>query len=323
MDWPYARALVTGGAGFIGSHLVEALLARGCSVAVIDNLSTGRMENLAAARDRIDFHRADIGDPEALSTAVAGCEVVFHLAALVSVVQTVEAPVDSARINEMGTLEVLEAARRAGVRRTILASSSAVYGNDAAVPNRENMAPAPMSPYAVQKRTGELYARLYNDLYGMETVCLRYFNVYGPRQDPSSPYSGVVSIFMDRAMAGKPPVIYGDGGQSRDFVYVQDVASANLLAATVPGAAGGIFNIGTGKPVTVNDLWQRIRTVAGSDSAPRYAPARDGEIYASAADIALAVQRLGYGPRVSLAQGMTETCAWYRRFGGATDGSES
>ncbi|MBI9085515.1 MAG: NAD-dependent epimerase/dehydratase family protein [Desulfobacterales bacterium] len=312
MDWPYRRALVTGGAGFIGSHLVEALLGLGSEVVVMDNLSTGRMENLAAVLSRIDFHRGDICDETALKSAAGGCDVVFHLAAVVSVVQTVETPVASALVNELGTLRVLEAARQAGAVRAVLSSSSAVYGNDAQVPNRESMMPRPMSPYAVQKLTGELYAGLYNDLYGMETVCLRYFNVYGPRQDPSSPYSGVISIFMDRAISGTPPVIYGDGGQCRDFVYVQDVVAANLLAATGSGAAGGVFNIGTGQAVEVKDLWEKIQIVTGSDRSPGFESARLGEIYASVADVGLAAERLGYVPAFGFDRGLAETYDWYR-----------
>ena len=312
MNWPFERALVTGGAGFIGSHLVERLLGCACQVSVLDNLATGRLENLAGVRHDIDFFHGDICDEAALAAASEGCDVVFHMAAQVSVVQTVQAPVASARVNDLGTLQVLEAARRAGMRRAVLSSSSAVYGNEAQVPNQETMAPKPMSPYAVQKLTGELYASLYNDLYGLETVCLRYFNVFGPRQDPSSPYSGVISIFMNRAIDGGRPVIFGDGGQSRDFVYVEDVVRANLLAATRPHAAGSVFNIGTGQAVGIGDLWGRISTVAGSDRAPRFEPARPGEIYASVAHIGRAAEQLGYAPEFAFNQGLTLTYDWYR-----------
>lgn len=312
MDWPYRRALVTGGAGFIGSHLVEALVRRGSEVVVLDNLSTGRMENLTAIRNRIDFQQGDVCVEGVLKAAAGGCDVVFHLAAMVSVVQTVDMPVASALVNELGTLRVLEAARQAGVRRAVLSSSSAVYGNDAQVPNLESMTPRPMSPYAVQKLTGELYAGLYHDLYGMETVCLRYFNVYGPRQDPSSPYSGVISIFMDRAISGVSPVIYGDGRQCRDFVYVQDVVAANLLAATGSGAPGGVFNIGTGQATEIKDLWEKIQIAAGSDRPPRFESARPGEIYLSVADIDLAAKRLDYVPAFGFDRGLAETYDWYR-----------
>ena len=231
MNKKMKKALVTGGAGFIGSHLVDALLSDGCQVVVLDNLSTGRLSNLEHVIDKISFHKGDIRDRETLANAVKDCEVVFHQAAMVSVPRTVEDPLGSAMINEIGTLLVLEAARKHHVKRVVLASSSAVYGDDPDLPKMEKMVVKPLSPYAVQKLTGEYYANIYYDLYGLETSCLRYFNVYGPRQDPSSPYSGVISIFMSRALSQKSPVIYGDGNQYRDFIFVNDVVRANLLAA--------------------------------------------------------------------------------------------
>jgi UDP-glucose 4-epimerase len=311
MTTPLSRALVTGGAGFIGSHLVDTLLAEGCEVSVLDNLSTGKRENLDPVADRIRFYPGDIRDPEVVETAMAECEAVFHQAALVSVPQSVEAPLDSAAINDLGTLNVLEAARKGGVRRVVLASSSAVYGDLPGLPKREEMELKPMSPYALHKLTGELNARLYTDLYGLEAVCLRYFNVFGPRQDPSSPYSGVISIFMTMAADNRTPVIYGDGEQYRDFIYVADVVRANLLSATVDGAAGSVLNIGTGATVTINRLWETIRKMAGCDLAPEYGPPRIGDIVASSADIGKAETRLGFRPSHSFTQGLETTFNWY------------
>jgi len=311
MTHTLSRALVTGGAGFIGSHIVDALLAEGCDVAVLDNLSTGKRENLEHAADRIRFYPGDIRDPEAVATAMAECDAVFHEAALVSVPRSVEMPMESAAINDLGTLNVLETARRGGVRRVVLASSSALYGDLPGFPKTEEMDLRPMSPYAVHKLTGELNARLYTDLYGLETVCLRYFNVFGPRQDPSSPYSGVISIFMTRAAENRAPAIHGDGEQYRDFVYVADVARANLLAATVDGAAGSILNIGVGETVTINGLWETVRQMAGCDLAPEYGPPRIGDLFASHADIRKAKETLRFQPAYTFQQGLETTFNWY------------
>jgi len=305
------KALITGGAGFIGSHLVDALLRQGTRVTVIDNLTTGKRENLPAAGPGLDFHEGDIRDQALLRRLMDGVEVVFHQAALVSVPLSVAQPLASADINEMGTLAVLEAARQAGCRRVVLASSSAVYGDDAALPKREAMPLRPLSPYAVQKMVGEYYAGLYSSLYGLETACLRYFNVFGPRQDPSSPYSGVISIFMNRAVAGRAPVIYGDGEQTRDFVYVGDVVAANLGAATARDAAGRTFNIGTGRTITINRLWQRVAELAGIDLVPEYQAARDGDILHSVAAIEAARRHLGFTPAVPFEDGLADTYRWY------------
>jgi len=313
MNLNFKNALVTGGAGFIGSHLVEALVAAGCNVAVIDNLATGRLSNLAAVRDRIAFYQGDVRDPRLLKQAAAGCEVLFHLAAIVSVPWTVENPVDSAAVNEMGTLQVLEAARRHHVRRFIGASSCAVYGDGSSNPKQENTPPRPLSPYALQKLVGEQYARLYSQLYGLETLFLRYFNVYGPRQDPSSPYSGVISIFIDRAIAGESPVIYGDGKQYRDFVFVKDVVQANLLAAAAKPAGGHVFNIGTGESTRIRELWQIIRKMAGTTAEPVFRPQRPGEILESLADIEGARTELGFTPAHPLEKGLYVTLEWYRQ----------
>ena len=306
-------ALVTGGAGFIGSHLVEALVNQGITVTVLDNLSSGRLSNLEPVKDRIRFIQGDIQDEEILTTAVMGCDLVFHQAAVVSVTQTVEAPVDSANVNELGTLKVLDAARRHHVQRVVLASSSAVYGDPPQLPKTESMAPHPLSPYAVQKLTNELYAAIYYRLYGLQTVCLRYFNVFGPRQDPSSPYSGVISIFITQALKNASPVIYGDGRQTRDFVFVRDVVQANLLAAGQQNAAGQVFNIGTSNSVDINSLWELTAKLAHCTQAAQYADTRSGEIRHSLSSIQKAGQVLGFQPRVSLNSGLDQTIAWYRQ----------
>ena len=307
-----SRALVTGGAGFIGSHLVEELVADGCRVTVLDNLATGHRHNIDGLGDRIDFVEGDIRDARLVDRVIKGCEVVFHQAAVVSVTQSVQDPSHSCEVNDLGTVRVLDAARRNGVRRVVMASSSAVYGDDPRLPKTEDMAPRPLSPYAVQKLTGEFYASVFKDLYGLETVCLRYFNVFGPRQDPSSPYSGVISIFMTQATAGQAPTIYGDGGQSRDFIFVKDVVRANLLAATDASAAGGVFNVGTGAFIRIRDLWALIGELAGVKIDPVFAPPRAGDIRESVSDIGKIRGALGFSPQVALRQGLIDTLTWYR-----------
>ena len=315
MKLDFNSALVTGGAGFIGSHLVDALLDAGCRVTVIDNLSTGRKENLAHVADRIDFIEGDILDEPLLARAAAGCEVVFHQAAVVSVPKTVEDPVGSAAVNDLGTVKVLEAARSAGGRRVVLASSSAVYGDDPALPKNEEMPVRPLTPYAVQKLAGEFNARLYHDLYGMETVCLRYFNVYGPRQDPSSPYSGVISIFMSRALENAAPTIHGDGAQFRDFIFVRDVVTANLLSAVMPGVGGRVMNVGTGTHVTINRLWEMVQALGGLETPADYGPSRSGDIRESVADIGLAAKLIGFSPACGFEAGLEKTFGWFKGSG--------
>ncbi len=311
MNLKFKKALVTGGAGFIGSHLVEGLLSKGCEVTVIDDLSTGRLSNLSHIKEHIKFYQADIRDQETFEKAAKDCNIIFHQAAVVSVPKTVDKPVDSAMVNEMGTLFVLEAARKNNMKRVVIASSSAVYGDDPAIPKHENMNPKPQSPYAVQKLSGEFYARLYLDLYGLETVSLRYFNVYGPRQDPSSPYSGVISIFMTRASSKEPPIIYGDGNQYRDFIFVKDVVRFNLLAADADKANGKIFNVGTGRFIRINSLWKMISKLAGIDIKPEYKPPRSGDIMESVASIDYAGKTLGFKPDYSFKKGLEETFEWY------------
>jgi len=311
MKLRFNKALITGGAGFIGSHIVDALVARGCDVTVIDNLSTGHFTNLKHIENRITFYKGDIRDQEILTKASKDCNIIFHQAAMVSVPQTVENPIDSAMINDIGTLFVLEAARENNIKRVVFASSCAIYGDNPDLPKRENMNPKPQSPYAVQKLSGEYYARLYFDLYGIETVCLRYFNVYGPRQDPSSPYSGVMSIFMTKASDKKTPVIYGDGNQYRDFIFVKDVVKANLLAASGSEAKGKIFNIGTGRYLRINELWEKINQLAGNSAEPKYEPARPGDVRESVANIEQARRDLGFEPEYSFEKGLKETFEYY------------
>jgi len=307
------KALVTGGAGFIGSHIAEALVAQGCEVTVLDNLSSGRLANLDVIRERITFVEGDIEDPEVLSSAARGCDTVFHQAAVVSVPQTIHQPVTSAAVNDLGTIKVLEAARQNGVRRAVLASSSAVYGDVPQLPKTESMAPSPLSPYAIQKLTNEFYAELYHRMYGLQTVCLRYFNVYGPRQDPSSPYSGVISIFMRKALENQQPIIYGDGRQTRDFVFVKDVVQANILAATHESVSGRVYNIGTSNSVEINALWHSIAALAGCGLSPEHADARPGDIVHSLASIQRAKDQLGFQPVHDFSEGLQKTFEWYRQ----------
>lgn len=305
-------ALVTGGAGFIGSNLVDALIKKEMNVKVLDNLSTGKLENLSHVAQQIEFRKGDIRDLKKVKSICHGCDIVFHQAAVVSVPQSVESPLMSAEVNEMGTLNVLEAARGAGTKRVVLASSCAVYGDGPDLPKKEQMVAKPQSPYAIQKYTNELNANLYWELYGLETVCLRYFNVFGPRQDPTSPYSGVISIFMTNAAQERQPVIYGDGNQFRDFVYVKDVVKANLLASEADQAEGGVFNIGTGRYVTIRELWSKIVAMTDINLNPHYAESRDGDILASLADIGQAKAVLGYNCEYSFDDGLGLTYTWYR-----------
>ena len=306
------NVLVTGGAGFIGSHLVQTLAAKGCRVTVLDNLSSGYQENLEDFKSDIDFVEGDIRDNELVTRLTRDCDIIFHQAAVVSVTKTVEDPVGSASVNELGALSVLEAARQNNVKRVVMASSSAVYGDDPQLPKIEAMPPNPLSPYAVQKLTNEIYATLYYRLYRMETVCLRYFNVFGPRQDPSSPYSGVISIFMQRAAEGEVPVIYGNGEQTRDFIFVKDVVQANIQAAIAEKTPGEVFNVGTGESISVNALWSTISHLAGYQAEPTYEPARTGDIVHSVAGIMSGRDRLAFHALVSLSEGLSQTFEWYR-----------
>ena len=307
------KVLVTGGAGFIGSHLSTALVAEGCTVTVLDNLSSGRLSNLDEIKDHISFFQGDIRDQEIVKKSAHGCDAIFHLAAVVSVPQTIRQPVESNLVNDLGTLIVLEAARQNNIKKVVFASSSAVYGDDPQLPKHEDMKPKPLSPYAVQKLTGEYYGRLYHDLYGIQTTCLRLFNIYGPKQDPSSPYSGVISIFMTKAVLRKPPFIFGDGQQSRDFLYVQDAVKAFVLAARTASDSVTILNVGTGKFVTINQLWQIISRLSGFTAEAVYQQPRPGDILKSVASIERARSTLGFKPALPLEKGLEITFDWYKK----------
>ncbi len=305
-------ALVTGGAGFIGGHLVEGLLKAGWLVRVIDDLSTGSEKNLAHAMDRIELTRGDIRDADTLERVMDGVEVVFHQAAMASVPRSIARPLLSNSVNIDGTLLVLETARQSGVRRVVYAASSSVYGETEVLPAVETLPATPLSPYALQKYTGEVYCRLYTELHGLETVSLRYFNVFGPRQNPDSDYAAVIPRFVTAALAGKAPVIYGDGEQTRDFIYVENAVQANLLAADADRASGSVVNIAAGKRTSLNDLWKNIRRIVDTDVEPSYAAPREGDIRDSFADLALASDLLGYDPGIGLDEGLARTIASFR-----------
>ncbi len=301
------RALVTGGAGFIGSHLVDRLLADGWQVRVIDDFSSGREQNLEHAGDRIELVRADFTEPEVADAAVDGVEVVFHQGAVPSVPRSVAEPLRTNRANVDGTLQLLESARRAGVRRLVYAASSSAYGDTEVLPKIETMPAQPRSPYALQKYAGEVYCRLYCELYGLETVALRYFNVFGPRQNPKSQYAAVIPLFATACLRGEAPTIHGDGEQTRDFTFVADAVEANVLAADAPKAAGHVMNVAQGRQTSLNQLLARIQEIAGSAVEPVRGPARPGDVRDSLADLGRARELLGYEPRTSLDEGLRRT----------------
>lgn len=307
------RILVTGGAGFIGSHIAEALVRRGDRVRVLDNFSSGRRENLAPFAKKIELVEGDLRDRECVRRAVTGCDYVIHQAAVPSVPRSVADPLTSHEANATGTLHLLLAARDAGVKRVVSASSSSVYGESPELPKREEMLPRPLSPYAATKIMLEYYQGMFHSLYGLEAVSLRYFNVFGPRQDPTSQYAAVVPIFITRLLAGEPPTIYGDGEQTRDFTYVDNVVEANLLALTAPHAAGQVFNIACGDSTTVNRLFSEIARLLGSALSPIYAPPRPGDIRDSLADTTRARELLGWRPQVDLVEGLSRTIRSFRR----------
>lgn len=307
-----ATYLVTGGAGFIGSHLVHELVRRGEAVRVLDDFSTGRAENLAEVGERITVAEGDIRDLDTIRGLLAGVDYVVHLAALSSVVRSVEDPVGSNAVNIGGTLNVLVSAREARVRRCVFAASAAVYGDHPAMPRVETQEPRPLSPYALTKLTGEYYCRIFTQLFGLEAVALRFFNIFGPRQNPDSPYTGVLSKFIVAYLRGETPVIFGDGEQSRDFTYVENVVRAVLLAAELPGAAGRVINVGTGRSATLNQTIQALNRIFGHAVEPRYANPREGDVRESLADVTLAQKLLGYTPSVWFEEGLERTVDWYR-----------
>ncbi len=302
-----ARYVVTGGAGFIGSHIAQTLLQRGASVRILDNLSSGRESNLAVLEGQAEIVRGDVRDLEAVRAAVAGAEVVFHEAAIASVPQSIADPLGSLETNITGTQHILLAARNAGVRRVVYASSSAIYGDAPILPKEERMAPSPMSPYALHKLTGEYLCSLFTRLYGLETVALRYFNVFGPRQDPASEYAAVIPRFLSALRDGQRPVVFGDGEQTRDFVYIGNVVQANLLAAEAPEAVGQAINIGCGERISLNALLRIAGELLGVAVHAEYRPPRAGDVRDSLADIQLARRLLGYTPTVSFRDGLART----------------
>jgi nucleoside-diphosphate-sugar epimerase len=305
------RSLVTGGAGFIGSHLVYALHARGEQVRILDNLATGSCDNLCEIWADLDFREQDLRDSAACRSACEGVDTVYHLGALGSVPRSVEDPLTTNAVNVDGTLNLLDAARRAGVRRVVFSSSSSVYGDTPTLPKHEEMRPSPRSPYAVSKLTGEEYCRAFALTYGLETVVLRYFNVFGPRQSPHSAYAAVLPRFVTALLAGKRPVLYGDGEQSRDFTYVSNVVDANLLAAQADNVAGGVFNIACSDQITVRAMLEAVAGLLHCEADPVYEPARAGDVRHSRADITAARTRLNYCPGLSFVQGLERTLPWY------------
>lgn len=306
--------LVTGGAGFIGSHLTSALLASGARVRVIDNLSTGYRENLNEVDGDIEFVNASITDQQSLTRVLEDVELVFHEAAIPSVPRSVNSPVETHESSVNGTFSLLLAARDQRVRRVVYAASSSAYGDQPESPKRESMRPDPLSPYAVAKLVGEYYCQVFTRSYGLETVSLRYFNVFGPRQDPGSEYSGVISRFVSALQSGERPVIYGDGEQSRDFTYISNVVDANLRAAESSAAIGKTINIGNGKSVTINELLQTLQALSGKQNVTaEYRDARPGDVRHSLADLSLASSLLGYTPQVGLEDGLRLTLDWWKR----------
>ena len=301
--------LVTGGAGFIGSHLSEELVRRGHRVRVVDSLITGKRTNLAHL-PTVEFLEGDLADFDTCTRAVDGIDYVLHQAAIPSVPRSVKDPITSNRANITGSINILVAARDAGVKRLVYAGSSSAYGNTPTLPKREDMAPNPLSPYALQKLVAEQYCQMFTRLYGFETVTIRYFNVFGPRQDPGSPYSGVISLFSTAVLEKRRPTIYGDGEQTRDFTYIANVVDGVLRACEAPKAAGEVVNVATGGRISLNDLWRTMNKIAGTDIAPIYAEPRAGDVKDSQADITKAKDLLGYTPIVALDDGLRKTIDW-------------
>ncbi len=307
-----AKYLVTGGAGFIGSNIVDALLRRGKYVRVLDNFSTGKPQNLVGLDGKIEFIEGDIRDLDRVREAVKGMDYVLHQAALPSIPRSISDPITTNEVNLTGTLNVLVASRDAKVKRVIYAASSSAYGDNPTLPKREDMPVRPISPYGISKYAGEQYCQIFTEIYVLETVCLRYFNIFGPKQDPHSPYSGVISIFIKAYLCGVPPKIYGDGEQSRDFTFVANAVRANLLACDAEGAAGQVFNIACGQRTTINELARLIRELLESDIEPVHVAQRPGEILHSLADISKAQTVLGYEPKVDLTVGLMKTIDWFQ-----------
>jgi UDP-glucose 4-epimerase len=308
--------LVTGGAGFIGSHIAETLVRRGDRVRVLDNLCTGHLSNMDSFRDKIEFIEGDVTDAKVVDQAVKGVDCIFHEAALASVPLSVERPLDSHAACVTGVVTILDAARRAGVRRVVYAASSAAYGDQPTSSKRETDLPAPLSPYAAAKLSGELYCQAFWSSFGLETVAIRYFNVFGPRQDPHSQYSAVIPLFITAMLAGKQPVIYGDGRQSRDFSFVANVVHANLLAADAPNVAGRTINAADGRSIDLLKLMEMLNRQLGLNVPPQFAPPRLGDVRESQADITLARRLLAYEPQVDFEEGLRQSIDYYRKIAG-------
>jgi len=306
------RYLVTGGAGFIGSHMVDEIVRRGHEALVLDDLSAGKEENLVGVRSKVEFRAGSITDLAIVQSAARGADYVIHLAARTSVPRSVKDPIETNRVNIDGTLNVLVAARDAKVRRFVYAASSSAYGETPALPKAESMPPEPISPYGVTKFVGELYAQVFGRAYGLENVSVRYFNVFGPRQDPGSQYSGVLARFALALLEGEAPVVYGDGEQSRDFTFIENVVDETLRACEAPNASGMVFNGGTGARITLNQVLKLLEKITGKKIQAKYEPPRTGDIRDSQADITLARKILGYEPRVNFEEGLRRTWEWYR-----------
>lgn len=305
------RYLVTGGAGFIGSNLACELLGRGERVRVLDNLSTGRLKNLEGCIGDLEFIEGDIRDFWTVREAVEGCDFVLHQAALPSVPRSVKNPLTSNQVNVDGTLNVLECARQAKVKKVVFASSSSVYGDSADLPKREDMTPSPLSPYAITKLTGEYYMRVFWQIYRLPTVSLRYFNIFGPRQDPASDYAAVIPRFITALTSGAQPIVYGDGEQSRDFTYVSHAVEANLVAATTPEIVGGAYNVACGGQQTLNQLLDRLREILNVDTEAVYEPAREGDILHSYGSVEQFARDFGFKPKIGFDEGLQETVQWF------------
>jgi len=306
------RYLVTGGAGFIGSNTVDELVRRGHSVVVLDDLSSGKEDNLAEVRNKITFIKGSITDIEVVRKAMHEAEYVLHLGARTSVPRSVKDPIETNKINIDGTLNVLVAAKELKVKRVVFAASSSAYGETPTLPKVETMQPQPISPYGVTKFVGELYGQTFGRCYGLENVALRYFNIFGPRQDPSSPYSGVLAKFCTAFLEDTPPVVFGDGEQTRDFTYVDNAVQANLLACEAPNVSGKVFNVGVGGRVSLNEVLRELGKITGKTLEAKYEPPREGDIRDSQADISQAREFLGYSPQVSFEEGLARTFEWYR-----------
>jgi nucleoside-diphosphate-sugar epimerase len=306
-----ATYLITGGAGFIGSHLAEELVRRGHAVRVADSLITGHRSNLDHIPE-VEFHEGDLAELDFTRAVVEGCDYILHQAAIPSVLRSVQDPITSNRANVDATLNVLVAARDAGVRRVVFAGSSSAYGNTPTLPKHEGMAPDPLSPYALQKVVGEQYLQMFTRLYGLETVSIRYFNVFGPRQDAGSPYSGVISVFATALLENRSPTIYGDGEQTRDFTYVANVVDGVMRACEAPRAIGEVINVATGGRISLKDLYRKMKEIVGATVEPAFGEARQGDVRDSQADISKAAALLGYKPIVSFEEGLGRTLEWYR-----------